>query len=135
MFAAYAERRFGVPDRGRAWVKTTPVDQDLLVRQAPERFFVPPYVGPKGWVGVFIDSPYTDWEELKALIWDAWTRSVPRRLRGLARQLGLDHGQDLPGGLHQPLLLPELISHQQPEQIHRGPLTGRQRATIRDREH
>ncbi len=80
MFASYSDGRYGIPDRCSAWIKALPVNQQLLVRTDPDRFFVPPYLGPKGWVGVLIDTPDTDWDELKELIWDAWTMSVPKKL-------------------------------------------------------
>jgi hypothetical protein len=50
-----------------------------MVAAQPERFFVPPYVGPRGWVGVYLDSG-TDWDGLEQLLWDAWRMSVPKRL-------------------------------------------------------
>ena len=34
-----------------------------MVRDAPDRFFVPPYVGPSGWIGVYLDGD-VDWTEL-----------------------------------------------------------------------
>jgi len=80
MFATYSDGTYGVPDRCSAWVKARPVDQELLVKADPGRFFVPPYVGAKGWIGVLIDSSDTDWDELKNLIWDAWRMSVPKKL-------------------------------------------------------
>lgn len=80
MFTTYSDGRYGVPDRCSAWVKALPVNQELLVRTDPTRFFVPPYVGVSGWIGVVIDTPDTDWNELKGLIWDAWKMSVPKKL-------------------------------------------------------
>jgi hypothetical protein len=62
------------------WVKAVPANQDLLVTAAPDRFFVPPYVGPSGWIGVHLDRPDTDWDELAELLRDAWRMSVPKRL-------------------------------------------------------
>jgi hypothetical protein len=51
-----------------------------MIAAAPDRFFVPPYVGPSGWIGVYLDSPETDWGELAELLWDAWRMSVPKKL-------------------------------------------------------
>lgn len=48
--------------------------------QGPDRFFVPPYVGAKGWIGVFLDHPEINWDELKGLLWDAWRMSAPKNL-------------------------------------------------------
>jgi hypothetical protein len=79
MFATYAAPgHYG--DRAAAWVKAHPTSQRVLVSAAPDRFFVPPYVGPKGWVGVYLDGPDTDWDELAELLKDAWRASAPKKL-------------------------------------------------------
>jgi hypothetical protein len=65
--------------RPAVWVKAAPGNQDLMVRTAPERFFVPPYVGPSGWVGVWLDRG-VDWEELADLLRDAYRLAAPKRL-------------------------------------------------------
>ena len=73
---------YSAPDDGRAsvWVKAVQSNQDVMVAVAPDRFFVPPYVGPSGWIGVYLDDEVTDWEELGELLWDAWRMSSPKRL-------------------------------------------------------
>jgi predicted DNA-binding protein (MmcQ/YjbR family) len=53
-----------------------------MVQAAPQRFFVPPYVGPSGWVGVYLDS-VVDWSEVAELVRDAYRLTAPRKLRGL----------------------------------------------------
>ena len=45
--------------------------QQALVDGDPERFFVPPYVGHRGWVGMRLDRPF-EWEELAGLAEDAY---------------------------------------------------------------
>jgi hypothetical protein len=65
--------------RPAVWVKAEPGNQDLMVRTAPDRFFVPPYVGPSGWVGVWLDRG-VDWEELTELLRDAYRMTAPRKL-------------------------------------------------------
>jgi hypothetical protein len=65
--------------RPAVWVKAEPGNQDLMVRTAPERFFVPPYVGPSGWVGVWLDRG-VDWAELADLLRDAYRLAAPKRL-------------------------------------------------------
>ena len=60
--------------------------QTALVEAAPDRFFVPPYVGFRGWVGLRLDrSP--DWEEVADVIRSAYRVVATRRLREAA---GLD---------------------------------------------
>jgi hypothetical protein len=66
--------------RSSVWVKAVQTNQDLLVGAAPDRFFVPPYVGPSGWIGVYLDGPATNWEEIQDLLWDAWRMSAPKKL-------------------------------------------------------
>ena len=68
------------PDEPSAWVKTTHPNQEFLVKTDPQRFFVPPYVGTRGWVGVVLSSDATNWNELRELLWDAWQMSVPKKL-------------------------------------------------------
>src|SRR5579862_9107686 len=43
------------------WCKSTLDEQRRLVAENPARFFVPPYVGVKGWVGVRVDPANADW--------------------------------------------------------------------------
>jgi hypothetical protein len=62
--------------RGR---KAAPGNQGLMVRASPVRFFVPPYVGPSGWVGVWLDRR-TGWNELAELLRDAYRLVAPKRL-------------------------------------------------------
>ncbi len=52
------------------------------VRAAPSRFFVPPYVGPSGWIGVWLDRA-VDWEELSDLLRDAFRLTAPKRVAAL----------------------------------------------------
>jgi hypothetical protein len=65
--------------RPAVWCKAAPGNQELMVRAAPARFFVPPYVGPSGWVGVWLDRG-ADWAELAELLRDAWRLTAPKRL-------------------------------------------------------
>jgi len=53
--------------------------QEMLVGAEPERFFVPPYVGHRGWLGVYLDVP-VDWDQVADLVVDAYRRVAPRKL-------------------------------------------------------
>jgi hypothetical protein len=64
------------------WCKAPPGSQMVLVGADPERFFVPPYVGHKGWVGVRLDST-PDWEEVAALVKRSYRLIAPKRLAAL----------------------------------------------------
>jgi hypothetical protein len=63
------------------WVKAPPGVQEMLVTAAPQRFFVPPYVGPKGWLGMRLDRD-VDWDELADVLKDGHAMSAPARRRG-----------------------------------------------------
>jgi hypothetical protein len=53
--------------------------QGELVDQEPERFFVPPYVGPRGWLGLRLDIA-PDWDELAQVAEDAYRCVAPKKL-------------------------------------------------------
>ena len=65
--------------RAAAWCKATHANQDLLVRAFPDRYFVPPYVGKSGWVGVYLDRR-PDWDAVAELVADAYRMTAPKRL-------------------------------------------------------
>lgn len=68
--------------RHAVWCKAAPGNQELMVRSAPDRFFVPPYVGPSGWIGVYLDKG-TDWDELAQLLRDSYRLVAPKKLAAL----------------------------------------------------
>jgi hypothetical protein len=53
--------------------------QDLLLRSDPDRFFVPPYVGKGGWVGIYLDDA-PDWDAISDILREAYRRIAPKRL-------------------------------------------------------
>lgn|SRR5215813_6359938 len=65
------------------WVKAPPMVQEILVGSDAKRFFVPPYMGPKGWVGVRLDAK-VNWETVGAILKDGYLMSAPKRLSGRA---------------------------------------------------
>ena len=60
---------------------------ELLVESEPERFFVPPYVGHRGWLGVRLDRR-VDWDELAGIVEDAYGEVAPPKLGEAARLTG-----------------------------------------------
>jgi predicted DNA-binding protein (MmcQ/YjbR family) len=58
--------------------------QKLLVDTDQERFFVPPYVGHRGWLGVRLDRRL-DWDDLAAIVEDAYAEVAPPKLVEAAR--------------------------------------------------
>jgi hypothetical protein len=83
MFAMYAR-----PDshhgRGCAavWCKSTPFDQDQLIRANPKRFFLPPYVGHQGWLGIRLNGR-PNWTTIAELLQTAHRLAAAKRSRGL----------------------------------------------------
>jgi len=55
-------------DRLALWCAAPPGAQEALIEAAPDRFFRPPYVGGRGWIGVYLDVPEVDWEEVGAIV-------------------------------------------------------------------
>jgi hypothetical protein len=70
-------------DRLAFWCAASEGIQQILVQQDPGRFFVPPYVGVRGWVGVRLDRD-VDWEEITELVTDAYLCVAPKKLRARA---------------------------------------------------
>ena len=68
-------------DDGRRaiWCAAPEGMQELLVGTDPEKFFRPPYVGHRGWLGVYLDVPL-DWDEIADLVLDAYRAVAPPKL-------------------------------------------------------
>jgi len=49
------------------WCKVLPGDNVALIAADPKRFFMPAYVGPRGWVGLRLDGKRIDWDEVEEL--------------------------------------------------------------------
>ena len=61
------------------WCAAPPGAQEELVAAAPGRFFRPPYVGGRGWVGMRLDGD-VDWTEVEEVCRDAYRVIAPKRL-------------------------------------------------------
>jgi predicted DNA-binding protein (MmcQ/YjbR family) len=68
-FAMFVDNHHGVGFSG-VWFKAPEGAQEELVASDPERFYVPPYVGKGGWVGIRLDAR-TDWTFLTGLVAEA----------------------------------------------------------------
>lgn len=84
-FVTYADHHHD--DRLAFWCAAPFGVQQILVDAAPERFFVPPYVGGRGWLGVRLDVA-VDWDEIRDLVTDAYREVAPKRLVALLDQGG-----------------------------------------------
>jgi hypothetical protein len=72
-------------DRLAFWCAAPPGEQAARVATEPERFFRPPYVGGRGWLGVYLDADEVDWDEIAEIVAEAYRQVAPKRL---AAQLG-----------------------------------------------
>ena len=61
------------------WCAAPPGAQEMIVAARPDRFFRPPYVGHRGWIGVRLDRR-VDWDEIAELCEDAYRTVAPARL-------------------------------------------------------
>jgi hypothetical protein len=61
------------------WCAAPPGAQTQAVEQEPERFFRPPYVGGRGWLGVELDKD-PDWDEMTAICAEAYRQVAPKTL-------------------------------------------------------
>lgn len=76
-FVSYADHHH--VDRLAFWCAAPPGAQEALVAEDPERYFRPPYVGHRGWLGVYLDVA-VDWAELAELVTDAYRCVAPKAL-------------------------------------------------------
>jgi hypothetical protein len=77
-FVTYQDNHHG-DGRLAIWCAAPEGLQEMLVGGDPERFFVPPYVGYRGWLGVRLDRGMT-WEELAGIVEDAYIAVAPQKL-------------------------------------------------------
>ena len=69
-----------VAGRDGVWVKAPPGAQAILIAAAPERFFRPPYLGHKGWIGIWLDAGM-DWSEMEDLVGRSYRMIAPKQRR------------------------------------------------------
>ena len=72
----HGDGRFGI------WVSAGPGVQDEVVNQEPDRFYVPPYVGHRGWLGVRLDID-VDWDEIREIVIASYRNVAPKTLARL----------------------------------------------------
>ncbi|MEV0644268.1 MmcQ/YjbR family DNA-binding protein [Phytomonospora sp. NPDC050363] len=67
-------------DRLGFWCAAPPGEAAALVAGDPVRFYVPPYVGHRGWLGVYLDVEGVDWQEVGEIVKEAFRCVAPKRL-------------------------------------------------------
>ena len=77
-FATYSVNHHG-DGKVALLLNAAPESQQMLVESAPKHFFVPPYIGPRGWVGVELNHGIA-WQRVSQLAFDAFVRSAPASL-------------------------------------------------------
>ncbi|SDD92095.1 MmcQ/YjbR family DNA-binding protein [Actinokineospora iranica] len=66
-------------DRVGFWCAAPPGVQEEMIAEDPERFYRPPYVGHRGWLGVYLDVD-VDWAEIAEIVDQAYRVVAPKRL-------------------------------------------------------
>jgi hypothetical protein len=87
------------------WCKAPPGVQTMLVEAAPGCFFVPPYVGRNGWIGVRLGRG-TDWVELAGLVERSWCMTAPKRLAAARAQPASTNSANAHRNSHNPATNP-----------------------------
>ncbi len=87
IFVMYHDDHHG-DGRLAIWCKAAHGEQEALVASDPERYFVPPYVGPRGWIGYRLDVRQPDWEEVRGLAEESYRLIAPRSLARLLDATG-----------------------------------------------
>ncbi len=67
--------------------KALPGDNAALVRANPARFYLPAYIGPRGWVALRLDVGPIDWDEVSELVLGSYQLTAPKRLAALVTAL------------------------------------------------
>jgi hypothetical protein len=98
---AHADNHHG-EGRASVWIKSDKENQALMIRTQPDRFFKPAYVGPSGWIGVYLDDA-PDWDEVLELLRDGWKMIAPRKVvqKALRPEDAKAPGRGSPGA-HKP---------------------------------
>lgn len=76
-FASFHDDHHG-DGRVAIWCKVSHDQQDDLVRSDPDVFFVPPYVGPSGWVGIRVDRDVS-WQRIAEILEQGYRMVAPKR--------------------------------------------------------
>ncbi len=87
-FASFHENQDG-EGRIDVWIKSDVDTQEGLVEANPKLFFIPPYVGPSGWLGVRLDRHAAGRADNAADVWDILARLLEDGYRAVAPQRAL----------------------------------------------
>jgi len=65
--------------------KVLPGENTALATAQPKRYYIPAYVGPRGWVALRLDTGKVDWNEVRDLLLGSYLLTAPKRLAGLVQ--------------------------------------------------
>jgi len=63
--------------------KVLPGENAALARAQPKRYYLPAYIGPRGWVALRLDIGKIDWDEVRELLLTSYLLAAPKRLAAL----------------------------------------------------
>src|SRR6186997_806086 len=78
LFAQLDDHHHGA-DHLAVWLPAPLGEQEVMVFTDPARFFRPPYVGPRGWVGVVLDT-HPEWDMVERLVREAYRHVATGKL-------------------------------------------------------
>jgi predicted DNA-binding protein (MmcQ/YjbR family) len=93
-FATYVVNHHG-DGRVALWLNAPPGSQELHVGEQPKHFFIPPYVGPRGWLGMNLDGGIA-WKRVISLVREAYEKVAPAALRARVGEPPALKGPDTP---------------------------------------
>jgi predicted DNA-binding protein (MmcQ/YjbR family) len=73
-------------DGTSASLKADSDELPALLGDPDERYFFPPYVGSKGWIGIHLDHPKADWDDIAELVRTAYVLVAPKKLSRLLEE-------------------------------------------------
>lgn len=83
-FVMYADHHHDT--RLAFWCAAPEGAQEVLMKLQPERIFRPPYVGVRGWIGIYLDVP-PDWDQIEDLVHQAYRQVATPKLLAKLRAL------------------------------------------------
>lgn len=66
-------------------VRAAPGENAALIASDPDRFYLPAYLGPRGWVALRLDRGRVDWTEVAEVVTDSYLLAAPKRLAQLVQ--------------------------------------------------
>jgi predicted DNA-binding protein (MmcQ/YjbR family) len=66
--------------------RAQPGENQALAASDPVRFYVPAYIGPRGWAALRLDTREVDWAEVAGYVTESYRLAAPRRLAAIASQ-------------------------------------------------